>query len=839
MAYSRGPIGPCDCVNCPFSVNGSPIKPVQGEGDSDPKFLVIAEGPGQVETRLGRPFVGPSGKMLDRALASIHVERSQIYIGNATSCLPTKDATDAQKRIARECCKPRLIQELTKFPGKPILALGGIAAQFFCGDKFSITQMAGSLWHVDVDGTGKRYVIPSMHPAAILRGGGGNAGGAHAVDLLYWCLVYDAMKVSRIAEGDQAIFFQMQRDIEWQDPVRAEELVLDFIKHAWKTKVIALDTETYAEEGASALDSLNAKLSAIGLATTERAISVSWELVSPRIKGFLKKILADKRFTIICHNALYDMGVMRAHGMPIDANIGDTLLQHHNAFPGLAHDLQRVSTQFFAIPPWKAEYRAGEGSMEELLNYNSLDVGATAKLYEVLTVLVKKYDAEKTYKVDIEMAKIAARMHEYGVPVSREVNSQIQVHLQERVDKAKVAIEAKAHDPEIRERFLEHLAKEQAKRRRKNDDIDYIVRFEKRLEELREDPPPFRLDSGEHIAAYLKARNVPLHAETEKGKLSTKKDVLEGLVHIPEVRSLIVYRENRKLLSTFVIRLPEYMDGFDRMHPRWNVHRITGRWSGEAPSIQNWPKANKKKDRVNLRSQVVAPKGRIFVGADYKQLEARVIALLSGDEFLSGIFHSNKDIHIEFARITWPDFDSRSESERKELRDLVKRPEYGSLYGAAIETSWRAVVKDYPNVRLEDIALMIGTMRKRMTGVERWHQELLIKAEREGELRSFLYGRRRCFPLRNADPSEVWNFPVQSSGADIMNTGLMRLMAKLPPSAHPILQIHDAIVVECNEDDAELVKQLVIDALTQQYTLNGNTIDFGVDCHVGKSWADV
>lgn len=839
MAYVRGPVGPTDCVNCPFSYQGGPSKPVLGEGKDDPDWIVIAEGPGQQEIRQGHPFVGQSGRMLEKALASIKVDRKDLYIGNATLCLPTQGATDVQKRLARECCKPRLIQELRAFPNKPVLALGGVAAQFFCGDKFSITQMAGSLWNVDVDGTGNRYVIPSMHPAAILRGGGGSLNGAHAIDLLYWCLVYDALKVDRISKGDESIFFKMPVEIEFQDPDKAEALILDFIKHAWKSKVIALDTETYAEEGASALDSLNAKLSAIGLATEERAISVAWELVSPRIQGFLKQMLADKRFTVSMHNSLYDMGVMRAHGMPIEAKIGDTLLQHHNAFPGLAHDLQRVSTQFFAIPPWKAEYRAGEGSTEELLRYNALDVGTTAKLHSVLNVLIKKYGAEKTYAVDLEMAKIATRMHEYGVPVSRKVNSEIRDMLQEKVDKSKAAIEAKANEPEIQERFLEQLAKEQAKRRRKNDDADYIVRFEERLKGLREDPPPFRLDSGEHIAAYLKARNVPLYAETEKGKVSTKKDVLEGLIHVPEVRSLLIYRENKKLLSTFVIRLPEYMDAFDRIHPRWNVHRITGRWSAESPNCQNIPKDNKKKGRVNLRSQFVAPEGRMFVGADYKQLEARCIALVSGDEFLSKIFHDKKDIHIEFARIVWPDFDSRPESDRKELRDVIKRPEYSSLYGGSAETSWKAVVKDYPSVDRASVEKMVSLMRQKMVGVERWHQEMLIKAERDGELRSFLYGRRRCFPLRNSDPTEVYNFTIQSLGADIMDTGVMILNPKLPSSAHIILQIHDAIVVECNEDDAELVKQLVIDSLTQQYTINGNTIEFAVDCKIGKSWADV
>jgi len=258
---------------------------------------------------------------------------------------------------------------------------------------------------------------------------------------------------------------------------------------------------------------------------------------------------------------------------------------------------------------------------------------------------------------------------------------------------------------------------------------------------------------------------------------------------------------------------------------------------------QNWPKADKKKGRPNLRSQVVAPPGRILVGFDFAQLEARIIALLSGDPFLCDIFHSGKDIHSEFARIVWPNYDDLPYERRKVLRDTVKRPEYGAFYGGQIETLWKNVVKDYPDVKMEDIARMVTLMTARMPGVTIWHQKLLRDvAQPPHEIRSAIYGRRRCFPLGNADMNDVYNFPVQATGADIMATGLIALMPRLRANyvnADPIIQIHDAIVFECDEADGDRLMVDVKDCFEQRHEHNGVVIDFLVDPAKGRSWADV
>lgn len=847
----RGCADGADCPACPFGRGGKPNQPVFGEGPTDPAWIIVGEGPGHNEVTQGRPFVGLSGQLVNEALTKIRVERKQLLITNATLCIPHSNATDLEKKAARAACRPRLQRELAKFPGKPVLALGSIAAQSMTGnEKFSITQMAGAYYEIDFDGTGLRQVIPSIHPAAILRGGaGGGGGGGHTVDLAFWNLLYDAQKVNMLAQG-RGIKFTDDIAIELTDPDRALTLITKFVEDARRLGSFACDTETYVDNPKqhTALSPTNAKLSVLGLATTENAISVAWDICYPAVLAPLDALFADETIRKVFHNRIYDVPVLERHGFVINGPIECTMLAHHSAFPGLAHGLQRVGTQFYCIPPWKAEHRHGQGTLEELAKYNARDTLVTARIEKPITLIIKKSLAEKTYDVDLKMAHAATVMHVQGVPIDREINEALRKGFKANIDKARQELDAKVGDPAINERYRERLAFEQSRRTRKNDPVDFDLRMAQRLAEMEKKSPTFLVDSGDHVVAFLKACGVPLSLQTTSGRISTKKDILESFVTYPEVRALLNYRENAKLLSTYIERMfdrygPDgtiqkygFADPFNRVHPRWSVHKITGRWGSEAPVCQNVPKADKKKGRPNLRSQVVARHGRNLVAFDAKQLEARLIALMSGDPFLLNIFHNDKDIHTEFARIVWPEWDTVPVDERKVRRDLVKRPEYGAFYGGSVETLWKSVVRDYPQVSIGMIQNMVQLMQLKMPGVAAWHANMMRVADRDGEIRSMILGRRRCFPIKQFDLSEVVNFPIQSSGADLINLGLADIMPRLPIDAFPILQIHDAVVFECDEDDTDLVKQLVVESFTREVDYNGNRMNFPVDAKAGKSW---
>jgi uracil-DNA glycosylase family 4 len=737
------------------------------------------------------------------------------------------------------------------------------------------TDIVSSCFDVDIDGSGSRPVIPTIHPLTLLKGGGATIGGTHTPDLAFINLIYDVSKVDSLAKGkDVRLKLDIQTEI--QDPERTWQLLRDIVFEAIAEGEVAIDLETYVDdpERHHALMAYMARIRTIGFATAQRAISIMWELIPSWALSLVQLVLAHPGVTKTFHNGLYDRTVFAANGYTLDGPWEDTLLAHHAAFPGCAHRLQIVTSQFFATPPWKSEFRNTEETPEGLTRYNAKDTGATRALRPALTIMVKKTKTEKIYALDKKMAEIASKIHLAGMPVSREVNSDLLQTFSKNVAESRRSVDAIAEDPKLRKQIWSHLALQQAQKIRKADPREYhkpdgtIVkeleaRYYKRLEEIEYDTKwKWKISAGKHIAALLQALSIPLHQVTATGQISTKKDILESLAHHPVVRDILTFRENDKLLSTFVWQIFDrhdrdgnliqygYADGDDRIHPIWSVHKITGRWASSEPVVSNVPKDKYKKladgtkqiIRPNLRRQIVAPEGRVFVGFDFAQLEARIIALISGDPFLCATFAAGLDIHRECARVVFPSFDKLEKDDQKQARDLVKPLEYGAFYGGAVETLWKNLVKEGRNIKLVDVAKAVQTLMNKMEGVVRWQRECVATAlQPPFEIKEFLYGRRRTFPLGQVEATEAMNFGVQSAGASIMNTGMAVADDGLSAykEAFPIAQIHDAAVFECWADDAEALAVDINGWFHQEYERDGRSIPFPVDVKISDTWAGV
>jgi len=730
--------------------------------------------------------------------------------------------------------------------------------------KAKVTDLYSTTFEVDIDGAGARRLVPAVHPGTLLKGGGRSIGGSHTPDLAFVNLLYDLIKVKGFAQG-KSLGLTFDCVTEYERPERASQLLADAVDRAFAEGQVALDLETYVEDPDrhSALQQYVAEIRAIGLATKGRSVSVLWGLLSPAAKELLAAMLASEKVCKVYHNGLYDRTVLTARGYVIAGPWEDTLLAHHAAFPGVSHKLQQVAAQFFAIAPWKSEFRNSEESPESLTLYNAKDTGSTLALVAPLTVMVKRTDTERVYALDKRMSEVATKMHLAGMPVSREVNAELLRTFSANIDQARHAIESLAYEPKTLAQIAHFLAVGQSVKARKGDpaEIDqrYAIRKADIDDEIGRGVFQWKISGAKHIAAFLQALGIALTQVTESGDVATKKSVLEGLVaEHPAVRSIIEYRENSTLLKNFVWQIFDrfdptgrqivygFADGQDRIHPIWNVHRITGRWASTMPGVSNIPKEKYKKIdeetsvlvRPNLRRQIVAPKGRIFVGFDFAQLEARIIGLLSGDPFLCGIFSKGGDIHTECARVVFPRFDECDAKEKKRLRNLVKPLEYGAFYKGSTETLWKNLVKEGFKLRLVDVEMAVAKLMKRMEGVVRWQDETVIRAVRPPHVVSeFLTGRCRNFPTGNVEATEAVNFGVQSAGAAIMNTGMERMDQALARyrNAWPIIQIHDAAVFECDEDDGESVKQTVEACFTQEY----RGIPFPVEAEIGRTLADV
>jgi DNA polymerase len=171
-ALERGAAVVALCRKC--EIGTTRRNSVYGEGDPCAKLMVVGEGPGETEDKLGRPFVGRAGELLDKMLLAIGLPRGEVYICNTVKCRPTIDvghrlANRAPTPDEMRNCRPYLEEQIAIVRPRIILALGAPASKSFMGERFSITKQRGQ-WF---DGPNGTPVIATFHPAYILRQTGG------------------------------------------------------------------------------------------------------------------------------------------------------------------------------------------------------------------------------------------------------------------------------------------------------------------------------------------------------------------------------------------------------------------------------------------------------------------------------------------------------------------------------------------------------------------------------------------------------------------------------------------------------------------------------------------
>ena len=166
------------CTDCELHQEGN-LGPVQFSGDSSSPLMFVGEGPGGVEDEYGVPLVGPSGKLLDKALWSVGITRDHVYVTNIIKCRPKNNRTPTLEE-GKRCANIHLVKEIELVQPKVIVCLGKVAFQYFYGRTASIMRNRGKWfqWH-DI------LVMPTYHPAFLLRQTG------HELVESKWQVYYD------------------------------------------------------------------------------------------------------------------------------------------------------------------------------------------------------------------------------------------------------------------------------------------------------------------------------------------------------------------------------------------------------------------------------------------------------------------------------------------------------------------------------------------------------------------------------------------------------------------------------------------------------------------------
>lgn len=151
------------CTACPL--HATRTHPVPGEGDPDADLMFVGEGPGRDEDRTGRPFVGRAGQLLDRMIAAMGLQRSEVFIGNVIKCRPPDNRTPGPDEIA--ACLPFLKEQIGRISPRVIVALGSPAAKTLLDTSRGITALRGRIYTLPFDES--ISVVPTFHPAYLLR----------------------------------------------------------------------------------------------------------------------------------------------------------------------------------------------------------------------------------------------------------------------------------------------------------------------------------------------------------------------------------------------------------------------------------------------------------------------------------------------------------------------------------------------------------------------------------------------------------------------------------------------------------------------------------------------
>ena len=347
----------------------------------------------------------------------------------------------------------------------------------------------------------------------------------------------------------------------------------------------------------------------------------------------------------------------------------------------------------------------------------------------------------------------------------------------------------------------------------------------------------FNLNSPKQLGEILFDKMKLPYGKKTKSGYSTAADILEKLApEYPVVKKILRYRMLTKLNSTYALGLAAYIQADGRIHGSFHqTITATGRISSANPNLQNIPIRTEMGSRV--RAVFVPAPGKVFVDADYSQIELRILAALSGDENLIAAYRDAVDVHaVTASQVFHVPLDEVTPLQRRNAKAVNFGVVYGiSAFGLSEDLSIsRNEAKEYINRYFESYP-----------EVKRFLDRQIKEAKEYGFTRT-LFGRIRPVPelkssnfMQRAFGERVaMNAPIQGTAADIMKIAMVKVRRALESEnldARIVLQIHDELLVEADETVAPRVLELLKETMRNAAELR---VSLEVDAHIGNSWLE-
>ncbi|MFN0204714.1 MAG: DNA polymerase I [Planctomycetota bacterium] len=594
--------------------------------------------------------------------------------------------------------------------------------------------------------------------------------------------------------------------------VRDAEMFRKLCDQLKGTGRFAFDTET------TGLDALQCEIVGISFSwRPEEAWYVPLKVDPPVLPGGaaevlsqLKPMLEDPKIIKVGQNCKYDSLVLGERGIRVAPLGFDTLIASYCIAPGSrAHNLDALALRYFNLQKIPTSALIGTGKaqitmdlvpVEKVAEYACEDADVTFRLVEPLEKELISAGTDKLfYNLEMPLVPVLIEMERRGVKIN----------------------------VEMLKTFSKMLSAEQ-------------TRLENEIYELASGR--FQINSTKELGVILFER-MRLHeaigrknARKTKTGYSTDAEVLEELAAVaPIAAKVLEYRQVTKLQNTYLETLPTLVNKkTGRVHTTFRqTVAATGRLSSDNPNLQNIPIRTALGREI--RRAFVPEEGNILISADYSQIELRLVAHFSGDPVLKSAFERGEDIHKRTASVV---FGVMPELVTHELRSRAKAINFGIIYGMGPQRLARETGMTVPEAKK-----FIDAYFERLPKVRAFLDETLAKAESLGYAET-LAGRRRQIPeLQSNEPrvranaeNMAVNTPVQGSAADIIKEAMIELDRALLINkirGGMILQVHDELVLEVHEDDAEPASALMRECMEKAHPLS---VPLKVDLAKGHNW---
>lgn len=750
---------------------------IEDQGPAKSDIVIVSVAPGSMEFMHNTPIAGKPRTLLKAAFASVDISLDTVYITNVLKCAAAAPAQPSMLQLHN--CRERLMHDIEARSPKKVLLLGRVATQVFFGHNASVIDFRGRPHKVKI-GTIEPEVWVTQHPTAVMR------NPSDVVDLfLDVRLMTNGLPTWRIPE------------------VKVARNLADVQRFVTGIYEFAFDFET-----TGFLPQIGDIL-CLGLSTENRALVIPDEVLfgsgQEGIATELALLFYSGAYKPIGHNVKFDMQWLfqyftKTLGMvPTPFKADDTMLMHHLLDERRGtHGLKLLASLYLGAPDYEASAKQYVGKNDSfariprplLYNYCGTDCCATFRLFNYFEPMLREQGMEEfPYNALLKPGTCALALAEYyGIQVDLDYLHELDTQL--------------SHECADLEKFL--LEEYNLINPRSPQQVAVVM-----FDELK-------------LPLWHRERKTPKECLIEYANIYAYNERVALFC-----RTMLEYRRRAKLLSTYVRGIEERLVN-GRIHASWLLHgTVSGRASSRNPNLHNIPRTSP------IKNLFIAAPENVFIHIDYNQVEFRVMAIMSQDQWLQEQFRAGRKFHDEVAiELYGPNF-------TKDQKIRAKAINFGIPYGRGA-----ASIAEEHHMSVKEATNLLNTWFARMPQMREWIDSVHNQVFNNGGVLQTPFGRKRRFLLitdfnRKDVSHESVAFLPQSTASDITLWALGSLWQPLLDyDARIVNWIHDALLIECPKANVDAVTALAKEIMTSLPESKFN-FPFPVDAEVGDRWGNL